>query len=160
MLQAHDLDPAKIATRLRVRADEHAAASSGQPTMLPYTAADAALDEAIAKLLEQAQPQPIAGYTEKWRGIVKLKEEMHELGQVLEKLSAFPSGQHPGDGDLMPMLIAEIGDVMAALGYFGEANNLKFEQVEQRADLKLGLFKHSYRMAGVLMPVKNAEAAS
>lgn len=159
MLQPHELDPAKIATALRVRADEHAAASSGQPTMLPYTAADAAMDEAFAKLLEQAAPQPIAGYTEKWRGIHKLKEEMHELGQVLAKLEAFPSGHHPGHGDLMPMLIAEMGDLQAAFDFFADSNNLDPTAIEERCAEKHQLFGFSYRMTGVLVPVAMADGS-
>lgn len=62
---------------------------------------------------------------EKWLGIFKVLEEMGELQQVLGKLGVFPSGNHPdGGGDLRVKLREECTDLMAALDYFMEINDV------------------------------------
>lgn len=63
-----------------------------------------------------------------WRGIVKLQEEMNELGVELCKLSAFPTGVYPDHGgkprNLLDAVIEEMTDVQATLDYFRETNGI------------------------------------
>lgn len=61
---------------------------------------------------------------ELWNGIHKAQEECAELGQVLAKLAAYPSGQHPDrilDPSLPPLMRRvedELADVLAAVQWF------------------------------------------
>ncbi len=149
----HDLSREKIATALRLRADEHSANRDlNGRTLHHYSDEDARMDEAIAALLETpAAPRPPEGWREAWCGINKLSEEMHELLTVLDKIRAFPAGPHPGHGDLLPWLTNEIGDVQAALAYFCDANGIDADKIETRVARKLRFFA-IYTMSGIFVP--------
>lgn len=72
-----------------------------------------------------------------WRGIIKLQEELNELGVELMKLAAFPSGNHPGrKGSVIPSVENEAADVLNALNYFIDRNGLDRTKIERRAALK------------------------
>lgn len=69
--------------------------------------------------LDTTGPTP----TELYKGICKLVEEMGEVNQVIGKLMAFPSGNHPdGKGDLRTRLALELADLKAAIEYFEQVN--------------------------------------
>lgn len=79
---------------------------------------------------------------DRWAGMSKLIEEMGELNQVFGKIMALNGGTDHWDGDLMPKLLEELGDVMAAHLFF-QVMSLSPEQiavVEARRDHKLVLF--------------------
>ena len=61
-----------------------------------------------------------------WPGLFKLQEELHELGVVLAKLSAFPDGDYPDEkrDNLVVDLIEEASDVQAALDAFRARNHI------------------------------------
>lgn len=87
--------------------------------------------------------------SERWRGIFKLGEEMGELHQVLGKLSAYPTGEHPGDGtDLRARAVEEIADVRAALAYFVDNSALDRAAIEERYREKLLKFR-AWSLPGV-----------
>lgn len=79
-----------------------------------------------------------------WAGIVKLQEEMAELGVELAKLHAYPSGNHPdvrdGKRPLLERLLDELGDVQAALRFFIEVNGINEETIDTRREFKENLF--------------------
>ncbi len=67
---------------------------------------------------------------EHWRGIGKLVEEMGELLQLLGKVIAYPTGDHPdGKGALKDRLPLELADVEAALYYFEQQSGIAIETV-------------------------------
>lgn len=76
-----------------------------------------------------------------WPGLAKLAEECGELVQVITKIMAFVGREddHPGGEDLRARLIEEMGDVMAALRYVREENDIEV-QVMSRAAGKLRTF--------------------
>jgi NTP pyrophosphatase (non-canonical NTP hydrolase) len=78
-----------------------------------------------------------------WPGLSKLNEECGENVQVVGKLMAFPSGEHPdGAGPLSGRLEDELGDLMAAIQYVAFANDkLDASKIVARAQKKLALFK-------------------
>lgn len=67
-------------------------------------------------------PGPYAIGAQEWPGLSKLTEEMGELQQVLGKLLGISGSLEHWDGNLGPRLIAEIGDVQAAIDFFLEQN--------------------------------------
>ena len=81
-----------------------------------------------------------------WPGLAKLVEEMGELQELLGKVmaSAGPAGTASAtywDGtNLRPRLIEEMGDVRAAIAFFAEANGFRSQDINDRADTKLGKF--------------------
>ena len=77
-----------------------------------------------------------------WPGTSKLIEEMGELHQVLGKLIATHGDTEHWSGDLRVKLIEEIGDVFAALRFFGFMNLPIGDShlVESRASDKQKLF--------------------
>lgn len=80
-----------------------------------------------------------------WPGIAKLAEECGELQQIIGKLMAYPSGEHPdGAGDLAERLRDEMADVMAAVQFVVEANP---DQVDGH-ELRLRQARKAYRFAG------------
>lgn len=77
-------------------------------------------------------------------GLSKLVEELGELGQVLGKYLGAGGHPHHWDGsNLDRRAEAEMGDVLAAIQFFVEANPDRFAPnvVEARAIEKLDLFR-------------------
>lgn len=76
-----------------------------------------------------------------WPGISKLIEEMGEVQQLLGKLMGGGGTEH-WQGDLRPKLIEELGDIVAATGFFTAHNFTSRERtaIADRAAKKLGVF--------------------
>lgn len=72
-------------------------------------------------------------------GMSKLLEEMGELQQVLGKIMG-SNGLDHWDGDLEGVLLDEISDVMAAIGFFVVQNGLQRGYLMARAEEKKKLF--------------------
>ena len=94
-----------------------------------------------------------------WPGTSKVLEEMGELTQVLGKLIATGGDRQHWDGDLMPRLIEELGDLVAALTFFG-LHNLSDENqdtVLERSEVKFELFEkwHATKTSAVRSPSTN-----
>lgn len=88
---------------------------------------------------EPAPPYAIGARV--WPGLGKLLEEAGELGQVIGKLLAYPSGEHPdGKGNLRGRLEDEIADVIAALDYVALVNELDTMGITDRRNAKLRRF--------------------
>ena len=79
-----------------------------------------------------------------WPGISKLVEEMGEVGQVVGKLMAThgESKHWDADGDLRDRLTEEVGDLLAAVWFVAEMNDL---QITERAQYKYSLFGQWHR---------------
>jgi len=75
----------------------------------------------------------------KYLGYYKVQEEMGELNQAMGKLAAFPGGVYWDGRDLVKPLEEELVDVIAAITYFIETNNLNFDMA--RFNKKLEKFK-------------------
>lgn len=74
-------------------------------------------------------------------GLSKLIEECGEVLQVAGKLLQYPEGEHPdGKGDLLLRLQAELGDLMAAMGFVVDQLGIDHEAVSVHAVGKLALF--------------------
>jgi len=87
-------------------------------------------------------PGPYAIGSDSWPGLAKLAEEAGELIQVVGKLIAASGRTDHYDGtDLRQRLVDECGDVLAAVRFFAEANDLT-AAVESRAVEKLAVFRH------------------
>lgn len=72
-----------------------------------------------------------------WKALIKVQEEMNELGVELMKLQAFPSGIHPGrKKPLIPGVEDEIADVLNALEFFVDLNRLDWERIHKRMGMK------------------------
>lgn len=86
---------------------------------------------------------PMAIGSELWPGLAKLAEECAEVLQVIAKLAAYPSGEHPdGGGPLRFRLRDEMADVYAALDYVRAHNVLGgVETIELRRDRKFARFQ-------------------
>jgi NTP pyrophosphatase (non-canonical NTP hydrolase) len=86
-------------------------------------------------------PGPYAIGSDNWPGLAKMAEEAGELIQVIGKLIA-TSGQtdHYDGSDLRQRLVDECGDVLAAVRFFAETNNLA-PAIESRAAAKAELFR-------------------
>lgn len=86
--------------------------------------------------------------SEVWPGVSKLIEEMGELTQVLGKLIATHGAAEHWDGtDLGDRLYDEVGDVLAAVAFFGSANRLDQGRIKERVDRKLEAFA-DWHLAG------------
>lgn len=87
---------------------------------------------------------------ESWKGIHKLHEEMGELHQVLGKLGAYPTGQHPDGTDWRKKLLEELADTQAVLSYFITTNLTisDSEQIANRANWKFAKF-NEWGLTGV-----------
>jgi NTP pyrophosphatase (non-canonical NTP hydrolase) len=78
---------------------------------------------------------------EVWPGTSKVLEEMGELGQVLGKLIGSHGNINHFDGsNLEERLVEEIGDLMGAISFFMEANDLDRTAVFNRKIRKYNLF--------------------
>lgn len=86
--------------------------------------------------------KPFAIGSKQWAGTSKLVEETGELQQVLGKLIQLQGSTMHWDGDLKTRVIAELGDVLAAVEFFSRFNLSKSERTEvsRRAETKLKLF--------------------
>jgi len=78
-----------------------------------------------------------------WAGMSKLLEEMGEVQQVLGKIIATGGKPVHWDGtNLNGRLESELGDLLAAIGFFLHANpHLDEDRIEERRLLKTALFK-------------------
>lgn len=76
-----------------------------------------------------------------WSGLAKLAEELGELQTVIGKLMA--TGGHPAhwQGDLIPRLEEEMGDVRAALLHTVKNTRLDGDRVLARTKVKMDLFE-------------------
>ena len=83
-----------------------------------------------------------------WPGIAKLAEELGELQQVIGKVLAYPSGDHPdGAGALQERLRDELADVEAACAFVVETNPaLDGAHVFWRRGIKLERFRTWHAM--------------
>jgi len=78
-------------------------------------------------------------------GVGKLAEEAGEISQVVGKLIATDGQAEHWDGtDLHTRLLDEAGDMLAAIRYFGWANEVT-EEIERRAAVKLARFQRWHR---------------
>lgn len=80
---------------------------------------------------------------DRWIGIHKLTEELGELVAILSCLQAYPEGQHPSPKypeHLIKYVQEEMGDVMGALLWFLDNNNLSTKPVTVRAAEKMKLY--------------------
>lgn len=90
-------------------------------------------------------PEPFCIGAYIWPGLAKLMEELGENGQVLGKIIAFPERAdndepHP-DGTLLKERIEfELGDLLAAIEYVVDHNELNRHQIEFQRQLKLARF--------------------
>lgn len=84
---------------------------------------------------------PFGMATDNWPGLAKLSEECGELVQVLAKLMQTGGDRQHWDGDLVPRLVEEIGDVQAAIWFFTEHNpQLEYGAILSRTNVKHALF--------------------
>jgi NTP pyrophosphatase (non-canonical NTP hydrolase) len=74
-------------------------------------------------------------------GVVKLAEECGELIQVCAKrLAYFHTDRHPDGSDLRSRMVAEIGDVLAAVQFVVAELHLPRDQIDDRRRYKLDRF--------------------
>lgn len=87
-------------------------------------------------------PTPWAIASPVWPGTAKLIEEMGELQQVLGKLIALGEPAVHWDGsDLRERLVEECGDVLGALQFFVNNNDVDRDAVVDRAAAKERMFE-------------------
>lgn len=87
------------------------------------------------------------GHGQQWRGIFKLAEESHEVGQVLMKLAAFPSGVYPErESNLVESLIEELSHLQAAIDFFRKANGVPIMHEIYRRKMEI---YEGYGLSGV-----------
>lgn len=81
-----------------------------------------------------------------WPGTSRLIEECGELVQVLGKLIGAGGATDHWDGtDLGERLVAELGDVRAAIDFFVAANGVPAASVAERAEWKLARYERWHR---------------
>jgi NTP pyrophosphatase (non-canonical NTP hydrolase) len=99
---------------------------------------------ACGYVLPAYRPMPWAiAQTDCWPGTAKVMEECGELVQVLAKLIALGSaGIHWDGSDLRLRIQEEIGDVLGAIGFFMDNNDLDEDAIVTRADTKHETFRH------------------
>lgn len=90
----------------------------------------------------------------RWFGIFKLIEQGGELTQLEGKLGAFPEMEkaHPdGKGLLVTRLVEKLGDLYAALDFFGETNfeAADVSRIEERRRRKLDQFRLWHETEGM-----------
>ena len=82
----------------------------------------------------------------KWSGISKLAEEAGEVLQVLGKLiGARGSVEHWDGTNLRVRLHHELADLLAAIDFVVQVNNLDVSEIEHRRRRKLELFYQWHR---------------
>lgn len=72
---------------------------------------------------------------EVYLGAHKIVEESSELNAVIAKLNAFPDGKYPDGTDLNQRLIEEMTDLLAALAYLQEVNDICVDSKRYRDKL-------------------------
>lgn len=86
----------------------------------------------------------------RWHGIAKVNEEAGELLQIIGKMMAFPTGDHPdGNGDLADRLTDEMADLYAAMDEFRRRNSLDEQRLSRRRAAKQALFK-TWELSGIM----------
>lgn len=88
---------------------------------------------------QSARVPALAIGSDTWPGLAKLAEECGELLQVIGKLIAYPDSPHPDGSDLLIRLGEEMGDVLGAIAFVRERNELP-EGVDSRSRAKLMRF--------------------
>lgn len=88
---------------------------------------------------------PVSDYaigSDCWPGLAKLVEECGELQQVLGKLVATHGVAEHWDGtNLVERLGEELGDVLGAIAFLIQTNDLNFDKIAKRASIKIALFE-------------------
>ncbi len=88
-----------------------------------------------------------------WRGLLKVSEELNELGVELMKLGAFPTGKHPGRKRSVVLSVEdEAADVLNALNYFIDRNGLDRARIDRRTAAKRKKF---IKWMGEIKPAKS-----
>jgi NTP pyrophosphatase (non-canonical NTP hydrolase) len=78
-----------------------------------------------------------------WPGLAKLAEECGEVVQIIGKLIATGGRTDHWSGlDLRACLIEEMGDVLAAVAFVCQQNDIPTMDVEARSAQKVALFNH------------------
>jgi len=88
---------------------------------------------------------------QEWAGISKLNEESGEVLQVIGKLMGTDGEANHWDGtDLHVRLTEELGDLLAAITFVMEQNQVKLnaEAIFDRAERKLNLFREWQAVGG------------
>lgn len=83
-----------------------------------------------------------------WPGTSKLVEEMGEVGQVLGKLiGSHGVVEHYDGSNLRDKLVEELGDLLAAIAFFGEQNLTaeEKERITERTEKKYARFEQWQR---------------
>lgn len=77
------------------------------------------------------------------QGMTKLVEECGELIQIIAKKTAYPTGKYPTSkfDDIDAMIVEEMGDVLAALGFVADKLKLDEDAIYARAALKYITYK-------------------
>lgn len=84
-----------------------------------------------------------------WPGLSKLVEECGEVLQVVGKIVATGGNtEHwDGNGSLRERLVEELADVLAAVHFVGDANQLSYDAIYARSTRKLALFHEWHKNA-------------
>lgn len=86
-------------------------------------------------------PKPYCIGSQTWGGLSKLIEECGEVQQVAGKIIGAEGITHHWDGsNLRERLTSEMGDLMAAIRFVAEQNDLDWAAIEDREKEKLRLF--------------------
>ena len=82
-----------------------------------------------------------------WPGLAKVLEEMQELGIELSKIVMLDGGTKHWKGDVRPLMIDELADVLASVNWFVEHNLTNAEQcqMEIRQAVKMGKYDRWYQ---------------
>jgi len=80
-------------------------------------------------------------------GLAKLAEELGELQQVVGKMLAYGTGDHPdGKGKLLDRFEEEAADVMAAILFSVQTHGADQEKIAARAEKKFERFNEWHQM--------------
>lgn len=99
---------------------------------------------------DAGSPRPVEGTVIRERmdmtmalnGLAKLAEELGELQQVVGKMMAYGTGEHPdGTESLLARFEEESADVAAALTFVGQTHGANGDAVKRRAAMKLARFQ-------------------
>lgn len=83
------------------------------------------------------------------KGLAKLLEESAEVSQVAAKALAVYGLDNPHwTGDLRVMLEDELADLIAAITFVIDCNELDFPRIEGRAADKLAMFRQWHKQEG------------
>lgn len=93
-----------------------------------------------------------------WPGLSKLIEECGEVLQVGGKLMGSAGDTAHWSGDLSQMLVEELGDLLAAAGFFMDVNGLDVDAVLARSVKKRATFEKWHADTLGAAPAKAIEA--